>query len=162
MSSNGAVITGTAIANTLTGSAAVDQIDGGAGADTITGGVGADNLTGGTGVDTFVMATTPALNDVDVITDFTVGASGDRIDISALDTDFNATLKVGTLTDANGTLASLQGTAAAGDIDVLILLDSTSFANIAAAEDEYTATAGDITDSDGLIVTCLLPRQGCI
>ena len=87
-----------------------------------------------------------------MITDFTVGASGDRIDISALDSDFNSTLKVGTLTDANGTLASLQGTAAAGDIDVLILLDSTGFAAIANAEDEYTATADDITDSDGLIV----------
>jgi Ca2+-binding RTX toxin-like protein len=150
ITSNGAVITGTTAANTIVGSAAVDQIDGGAGADTITGGDGIDNLTGGAGADTFVFSATPATNDLDVITDFVV--ADDIFKIGALDTHWAADLQVATLSGAGGTLTSLQGTATAADVDVLILLDSTGFANVAAAEDEYTSTANDITDSDGLFV----------
>ena len=149
---NGAVVTGSSAANTIVGSGLVDQIDGGAGADVITGGAGNDVITGGAGVDKFVFSSTPTANAVDTITDFVVGSSGDGMNVLALDSTFATALKIATLSDANGTFTSLAGTATAGDVDVLILLDSTGFANVGAAEDEYTATAGDVTDDDGLVV----------
>jgi hypothetical protein len=148
--SSGVDITGSSVVNTLVGSDYADTIRGGGGADVITGGDGNDNLTGGAAADTFTFAATPTLNDVDTITDFVNGT--DKLDISALDANWSSTLVVATLA-ANGTsLTSLQGTATAADVDVLVLLDTVGFAAIANAEDEYTASASAITDSDGLIV----------
>ena len=152
VASNGAVITGSSVANVIVGSSVVDQIDGGAGADTITSGDGADNLTGGAGADTFNFAASINASDVDTITDFTAGAGGDVMGIGNLDATFAATLAVATLDAAGGTLTSLGGTATAADVDVLVLLDTSGFANVGAAEDEYTGTANDVTDDDGLVV----------
>jgi RTX calcium-binding nonapeptide repeat (4 copies)/Lectin C-type domain len=64
-----------------------DDLQGGAGADTLNGGTGSDTLSGGSGVDTFVFLAAAdsrpsALRDT--ITDFTGGAAGDIIDLSAL------------------------------------------------------------------------------
>jgi len=145
-------VTGSSGINHITGDSGADVIDGGAGNDYITGKGGADVLTGGAGRDTFVFESTPTNNGVDVITDFTKGSSGDYLNVLALDATFATALKIATLSDANGTLTSLAGTASAGDIDVLILLDTTGFANVGAAEDEYTSTASDITDDDGLVI----------
>ena len=72
--------------------------------------------------------------------------------IGNLDATFAATLAVATLDAAGGTLTSLGGTATAADVDVLVLLDTSGFANVGAAEDEYTGTANDVTDDDGLVV----------
>ncbi|MGZ8363875.1 MAG: calcium-binding protein, partial [Caulobacteraceae bacterium] len=68
----------------ITGGAAADLLVAGAGADTITGGQGGDTLTGGASSDRFIYL---AISDSptsgrDLITDF---ASGDKIDLSAID-----------------------------------------------------------------------------
>jgi Ca2+-binding RTX toxin-like protein len=149
---NGAVLTGTATANTLTGSGLVDQIDGGAGGDTITGGVGNDVLTGGAGDDSFVF-NAAATNGADTIVDFVVGATADALEISAVDSDLNATLKVATLSADGSTLTDLAGggTAAAGDVDVIIHLDTANLSNTGAAKTENNVSAGAITDSDGSV-----------
>ena len=91
---------------TLTGTAQADTLTGGAGNDTITGGAGADLLTGGGGTDTFVQNNGDSIiydkrnffdpltieifaggfidfdQSVDVITDFTGGANGDKLDVN--------------------------------------------------------------------------------
>ena len=93
-------------------------------------------------------------NDVDTIGGFSINATGnvDALELSAVDANFNATVKVATLADAGGAFTSVQNSATAGDVDVLILLDTAGFASSGAAIDEYAATASDITDSDGLLV----------
>ena len=77
---------GNELANRLTGNSAANSIDGHGGRDRITGGAGADVLKGGGGSDFFIYT---ALTDSgvsgglrDSLRDF---ASGDRIDLSALD-----------------------------------------------------------------------------
>ena len=72
--------------DTIVGGDGNDTINAGNGVNTITGGAGLDTLTGGTGVDTYIYT---AVTDsqgvtVDVITNFTVGATGDIIDLSAV------------------------------------------------------------------------------
>jgi len=93
-------INGGAGADTIDGGAGVDTILGGTGADSITGGAGADIITGGAGNDTIVLTEdTAAVDDVvidyselganvDTVTGFTTGSSGDEIqlDLSALET----------------------------------------------------------------------------
>lgn len=74
-------VVGSDAANVITGGTGVDTISGGAGNDTIRGGGGADKLTGGTGVDTFVFE--ESSNGSDTISDFTVGASGDVLNLDA-------------------------------------------------------------------------------
>ena len=64
------------------GSELADAITGDGGDNLIRGGGGADTLTGGGGSDTFVYRF--ALDAADTITDFTVGAGGDVLDIAEL------------------------------------------------------------------------------
>jgi Ca2+-binding RTX toxin-like protein len=73
-------------ADSIVGGAGGDTLYGGAGDDAITGGLGADQLHGGTGNDTFFYAATTESTAVseDQIFDF---ASGDHIDLSAIDAD---------------------------------------------------------------------------
>lgn len=78
-------------ADVLTGDASNNALWGGAGGDVLTGGVGADALKGGAGSDFFVYASvadsTVAAAGKDTIADF---STGDRIDLSAIDADGNA------------------------------------------------------------------------
>jgi Ca2+-binding RTX toxin-like protein len=143
LATNGAVVTGTALANTLTGSDLVDQIDAGAGADTIPGGAGDDSF----------VFNAVATNGADTIVDFVVGATADALEISAVDSDLNGTLKVATLSANGVTLTDLAGggTAAAADVDVIIHLDVANLNNTAAAKTETNVSAGAITDNDGAV-----------
>lgn len=74
-------ILGRAGDDTLSGLDGNDTLSGDAGADTLYGGDGLDILIGGTGADTFVFEDASALNDVDVIADFST-SDGDMIDLS--------------------------------------------------------------------------------
>ena len=85
-------VIGTNFADSLTGTAFADQLRGGGGNDTLlglagndilVGGAGADTMTGGAGSDTFRFFNADA-SAVDTITDFTVAAGGDVLDISDL------------------------------------------------------------------------------
>jgi Ca2+-binding RTX toxin-like protein len=98
--STGVTITGNAFTTHIIGGAGSDHLTGGSGSefinggkgnDTITGGGGGDTLTGGAGDDHFVfnsIADSPKVaGQYDTITDFTAGAgaTGDKIDLSAID-----------------------------------------------------------------------------
>jgi hypothetical protein len=101
----GAVVTGTAAANTITGSALIDQIDAGAGNDTIVSSAGNDVITLGAGADVVQVATSGhGLR----IKDFTVGTD---------DIDLNLALKSddGTTVAAGAAGAYFVQTVAAGD-----------------------------------------------
>ena len=69
-------------ADVIYGGSGSDTIDGQNDADTIIGGYGADFLTGGGGADLFRFLS--ALDTGDTITDFAVGAAGDKLDFSQL------------------------------------------------------------------------------
>lgn len=73
-------------ADTLTGGKGDDQLFGGSGDDRLIGGANADTLTGGLGNDIFVYqsAADSTARGFDTILDF---EQGDRIDLSAIDTD---------------------------------------------------------------------------
>lgn len=62
----------------------VDHLVGGTGNDTLSGGESGDVLVGGSGIDTFVIESIGGLGRYDIVADFTTGASGDLLDISAL------------------------------------------------------------------------------
>jgi trimeric autotransporter adhesin len=88
-------INGGAGSDTITGNAGNDTIDAGANNDVITGGLGNDTITTGTGSDRVVIAAdtglTGAVTFTDVVLDFTVGAGGDKIMLSAGDLDSDGT-----------------------------------------------------------------------
>jgi Ca2+-binding RTX toxin-like protein len=69
--------------DTLLGMTGNDVLLGGLDSDFLDGGAGADTLTGGEGADQFVFHATQAtlLSNADVITDFTAGLGGDKLDI---------------------------------------------------------------------------------
>lgn len=82
----GQSITGNAGANILSGLGGIDTLNGAGGNDRLIGGTGKDTQTGGLGSDRFVFKT--AADSVvgasrDVITDFTVAGTLERIDLSA-------------------------------------------------------------------------------
>lgn len=75
----------------LQGHAGDDVLHGNAGHDVLAGGLGNDTLIGGTGADSFVI--TPQASSTDVIEDFSVIESGERIDLTAFNgvaADFTA------------------------------------------------------------------------
>ena len=82
---------GSTVADRLAGDAGNNTLWGNAGNDILVGGAGADFLKGGTGNDTFVYAnvteSTVPVAGKDTIADFT---AGDRIDLSAIDADGDA------------------------------------------------------------------------
>ncbi|CAN5153415.1 hypothetical protein BH10PSE6_BH10PSE6_43200 [soil metagenome] len=75
--------------DTLLGGKNNDTIKGGVGNDTINGGANADTMQGNGGADTFLYANVSESGTVaatrDLIQGFTLGAGGDRIDVSAID-----------------------------------------------------------------------------
>ena len=103
-------ITGGAGNDVLIGNAAKDTIVGGAGDDSITGGTGIDILTGGTGRDTFIIADNDAgITGAEKVTDFTIGLTGDTLDIVATvliadQTATNVTAVIGGAVDVTATV----------------------------------------------------------
>ena len=83
-------VSGLAGNDTLDGASGNDVLNGGVGNDVLMGGIGKDKLTGGAGADTFkfVLANESTFWSMDTITDFK-RAQGDKIDLSAIDSDSN-------------------------------------------------------------------------
>jgi hypothetical protein len=112
--------TGTGGADTITGLGGADSLSGGSGVDTITGGAGADTIIGGAGADSIPLGTAGDIDvvvlvgtaaggaaGIDVITGFTAGAGGDKIDMAT-----NAAAMAGAGTtgfDANVTIDDATG-----------------------------------------------------
>jgi Ca2+-binding RTX toxin-like protein len=91
LSVSGAVSgTGNGLNNRLTDFSGDATLNGGLGNDTLVGGEGSDQFNGGTGRDSFVL--TGVITNATVITDFQVGVSGDKLDISALLTGYDLAL----------------------------------------------------------------------
>jgi Ca2+-binding RTX toxin-like protein len=106
-------LVGNAGADTLSGAGTADTLDGGDGNDVLIGGMGKDVLTGGVGNDRFVLnatAESPATLSRDVITDW---ATGDVIDIAAIDAN---TGEIGHQGFIFRGLTAAPNTAAAGEL----------------------------------------------
>jgi len=88
---------------TIKGGAQGDTIKGGAGNDTITGGGGNDTITTGSGSDIIVTTVNAAYasSNIDTITDFTKGTSGDKVQIDI--SDVKAIAAVSDLVTGNST-----------------------------------------------------------
>ncbi len=82
-------LTGSNFNDILTGSAVANTINGGAGNDTLDGGNGNDTLTGGTGADVFILQ--KEANARDVITDFSISTSGEKISLLGFTAAINFT-----------------------------------------------------------------------
>ena len=82
--------TGNGLNNRLTDFSGDATLNGGLGNDTLVGGEGIDQFSGGTGRDSFAL--TGVITNPTVITDFEVGANGDKLDVSALLTGYDLAL----------------------------------------------------------------------
>jgi Ca2+-binding RTX toxin-like protein len=154
----------------ITGGTGADTITAGGGADTIVAGSGADVITAGAGndtitlnadstKDTMVMAATNALNGVDTIGGFEVGAGADLIDFTAATATgyLEVTSNAGTLdTSATGMLILDYdvGTAAAAMTAAQLYAASSTGGSTAgnAAETVYIATTTDATNAASVFV----------
>ncbi|MEO1206255.1 MAG: type I secretion C-terminal target domain-containing protein [Pseudomonadota bacterium] len=87
-------LSGTGSADLIFGLSGADTLVGGGGADGVFGGPGLDILTGGVGADTFGWNVGDLDGNVDRITDFTTGPSGDALDISDLLQGFDETTSI--------------------------------------------------------------------
>jgi hypothetical protein len=149
------------------------QLEGVAGADTIIGGEGADVIVGGAGLDTIDLTETTAATDAvhlgrtvlagtdmtlaaaeaDTVINFLPGAvAGDQLvfDIGGIVVT-NDTQKVATLSADGATLTDLANTAAAGNVDILIVLGT--YADYAAVQTVINLVAATITDAtNGAVV----------
>ena len=136
-------IIGGAGADVLSGGGAADVITGGAGADSIRGAGGGDTLTGGAGADTFrfvagesgALTGGSSITRFDVITDFTAGATGDRLDLGTLNGSAFVTGANATAFDA---LTAAERTTVAAEAT---LLDAANAALAAATDSNWTAFA---------------------
>jgi len=138
-------ITGGAGNDVLTGGDAKDTIVGGAGDDVITGGKGIDTLTGGAGRDTFKFAAGDAgITGAEKITDFTLGLTGDTIDLAATgitanQTATNVTAQISGAVDVTATVK--DGILTIGGADAALVDSLGEFKSVFEAID--TANAAD-------------------
>ncbi|WP_448216992.1 VCBS domain-containing protein [Endozoicomonas sp. 2B-B] len=128
--------------NTLTGGNGTDFMDGESGADVLTGGEGDDWLTGGSGQDRFVWqagdggsAGDPA---IDRITDFSVGAGGDILDLHALlsgEENTTADQFIHFRTEGSDTVIDVS-VVAGGDVVQQIVLENTDLSPLGNTDQE--------------------------
>jgi Ca2+-binding RTX toxin-like protein len=120
------VLTGNGAANVLSGGGGADTIDAGGGTDTVRGGGGADSITLGSGSDTLQFESTASGNGIDNVTDFVVGAGGDKLDFNNF---FGAAVNITVLAAVNDSVTT--GTTAVANGNVLQVNDAVG--NLAAA-----------------------------
>jgi Ca2+-binding RTX toxin-like protein len=165
------VIKGGAKGDTLAGGAGADTITGGAGNDDIEGNAGIDTMTGGAGADTFSIVEnnsgTAVVAVTDIITDFEIGLSKDKIDLemdgavigdkASTDvsaavtgtTDLKATTAKGIIT-LSGTGVSLVDTAAEL-VDIFELMDGTGTEEFGAIVANGNTTVFGINSSNAVL-----------
>jgi len=133
MTSTIAVSIGTA-GVTINGTAGADLLSGGVGDDTIFGGAGADVATGSGGSDTFGWHLADAGTGADHITDFTMGLGGDKLDLSALLSNFHDGVddlsKFINVTEAAGSTTISVDTTGSSSFSELVVLDNASVADL--------------------------------
>jgi len=109
--------TGNSEDNIIVGNSAANRLVGGDGDDILRGGAGNDVLTGGTGSDTFLRALNS--DGRDAVTDFTLGAGGDKLDIGDVLIGYQSGDDAGEfvqLIASNGnTIVRIDANGAAGD-----------------------------------------------
>jgi RNase P/RNase MRP subunit p29 len=134
----------------VTATTRVMTVDLGAGNDTYVGDTGADTVTTGTGIDTVEIIGTTA--DVgNVITDFTVGAGGDVIDLTT--NSANASAGGTVLVNKVGATVNLNGSGGAADVvdgGIMLIDDNVAaltaagiFAKLTSGTNDLTATEDD-------------------
>jgi probable HAF family extracellular repeat protein len=134
----------TAEAQNLVGTSGNDVLVGGSAADTLTGSAGNDKLTGGGGSDRFDYNN--IADGTDVITDFTRGAGGDKLDIRDVLVGYNA--------GTPGAFIGLQE--AGGSTTVLVNTDGagTDFVPLATLQGQTGLLLNDLLANNNLIVSC--------
>jgi S-layer protein len=123
----------------------------------ITGTANADQMVLSSGVDTINFAVAGS-GGSDSISSFGTGTIKDILEVSAVDTNFNAALKIATM-NAAGAITSIANTATAGDIDVVIMADG-GLASAGDIRTEGNSVAGAITDADGALYIALNTTSG--
>lgn len=107
------LLTGTAGNNTISGGGLDDRLDGGSGADSLNGGAGddwlkggagLDTLVGGAGADTFAFEAEDSTDNTSSCDAITGLATGEKIDLSAIDFNYNFNKD-----DFSGTTAQTSG-----------------------------------------------------
>lgn len=153
----------------ITGSANNDTLTGGANNDTIRGGEGQDTIIGGAGADSIILTETTAVTDTVMLgrsdaagTNLAVASHGIKTITGFGATDIlefdiggvvvsNHVEKVATLSADGATLTSIENTAAATDVDIVVVLGT--HASYAAVQTVLNATANTITDNtNGAVV----------
>jgi Ca2+-binding RTX toxin-like protein len=124
--------------DTLDGGTGNDSLSGGDGDDRLRGGSGNDTLTGGAGVD--VHGRLSAADGKDTITDFALGAGGDKLDIGAVLIGYDATDSIGDF---------VQLAVSGGDTTVRI--DANGAAGGAAFVDAFVLAGVVVTDVTQLV-----------
>ena len=143
----GNVITGNSGINTLSGLAGNDTILGLGGNDFLAGGSGTDTLTGGLGNDTFVFS---ALSDsrttegIDTISDF---ATGDIINVSAIDANTGVAGDQAFVADTNGTFVAGEYSVSLPDTNGFVTVNFYNDA-VAGADMTIIVKANILVDGD--------------
>ncbi|WP_257293341.1 VCBS domain-containing protein [Endozoicomonas sp. YOMI1] len=145
---------GNAQDNTVTGGSGIDFMYGEAGADVLIGGEGDDWLTGGSGQDRLVWQAgdggTAGDPTVDRITDFSVGAGGDILDLHALLSGEESTTAdqfIHFRTEGSDTVIDVS-VVAGGDIVQQIVLENTDLSPLGNTDQEII----DQLKSDGQLI----------
>ena len=145
-------ITGGGGNDTLSGGDGGDIINGGAGTDVIIGGSGFDQLTGGSGVDTFVFAASAGDNGEDTITDFVLGAAGDKLNFDAFlgaDAAFYEVSGSGTTISGDRVEANSTDAIALASIDKKVVLLTTADISTQVVDEAALFKAGGVFAAEG-------------
>jgi Ca2+-binding RTX toxin-like protein len=130
--------------NLITGNAAANRLDGGEGNDVLRGGAGNDTLTGGLGSDSFVRVS--GSDGRETITDFTLGAGGDKLDIGDVlvgyDAGDNAAEYVQLVTSNGNTILRIDANGSAGGAQ---FADAFVLVGVAVTDPNQLAADGNLT-----------------
>jgi len=140
----------------LVGGAGDDLLIGGAGGDIIFGGTGSDTLTGGSGgtdteIDTFAWNAADGDGSTDTITDFTVGAGGDVLDLSDLlqgEENGNLTDYLTVTSDGTNSTITVDADGTGGSADLTIVIENVDLTALGATQADILTALNDNINVD--------------